>query len=169
VSAWLVDDVLAPLGDSFLELGCGAGRNLAALRVTRPDASLAGVEVNEQAAALAGAHAQITMGSVYEIDLWTGRPVDVVFTSGVLMHVPHDRVEEVVAAAHSVAARAVVHFELHGASHDFDFHRYPRDYASLYDRLGFTVDRYEVFANNDFRSAGVAPFFLHALLVSTRR
>jgi SAM-dependent methyltransferase len=168
VSAWLVDDVLAPLGDSFLELGCGAGRNLDALRAARPDANVAGVEVNEQAAALAGVRAQVTVGSLYEMDLWTGRPVDVVFTSGVLMHVPHNRVAEVVTAAKGIAARAVVHFELHGPSHEFDFHRYPRDYASLYERLGFTVDRYEVFLHKDFRSAALAPFH-HALLVSTRR
>lgn len=166
VSEWLVGDVLAPLGDSFLELGCGAGRNLAALRLARPDATLAGVEVNEQAAALAEAHAQVTVGSLYDVHRWTGRPVDVLFTSGVLMHVPHERVAEVVTAAHGAAARAVVHFELHGPSHGFDFHRYPRDYASLYEHLGLTVERYDVFPKSDFRSAEVAPFH-HALLVST--
>jgi len=81
------------------------------------------------------------------------------------MHVLHDRVEEIVAAANQVATRAVVHFELHGPAHDFDFHRYPRDYEGLYKKLGLPVERYEVFPVSDFRSTGVAPFH-HALLVT---
>lgn len=166
-SAWLAQDVLAALGDSFLELGCGAGRNLGALRAARPDAVLRGLEVNEAAASLARAHAEITLGSLYELSEWATTSVDVVFTSGVLMHVPHDEVERVVAAVQQAATRAVVHFELHGPSHRFDFHRYPRDYSAVYERLGTRADRYEIFSHRDYRSHGVAPFH-HALLVWTK-
>jgi len=167
VTSWLVDEVLAPLGDSFLEFGCGAGRNLAALRAAKPPAQLTGVEINEAAAALASAHAEVVLGSLYDIDQWV-EPVDVVYTSGVLMHVPHDRVADVVAMAHRVATRAVVHFELHGPAHNFDFHRYPRDYNALYEQLGLRVQLYEVFPPGDFRSAGLGGPFRHALLVSPK-
>jgi len=82
VSAWLAGEILAPLGDSFLELGCGAGRNLAALAQARPESNRAGVEVNEDAAAIASTHADVTMGSLYDTILWVGRSFEVVFTSG---------------------------------------------------------------------------------------
>lgn len=167
VSSWLSADVLLPLGHSFLELGCGAGRNLAALRGRDQDLTLAGVEVNEQAAGLARATsgATVTTGSLYDLSGVAADSFDVVFTCGVLMHIPHDRVGDVVSEMHRIALRAVVHFELHGPSHGFDFHRYPRDYSALYEALGIAGSRYDVFPHNDFRSQGVAPFH-HALLVA---
>jgi SAM-dependent methyltransferase len=164
VSNWLSADVLLPLGRSFLELGCGSGRNLAALRGYDEDLTLAGVEVNEQAAGIVKG-ATVTIGSLYDLSGVAANSFDVLFTCGVLMHVPHDRVSDVVSEMHRIALRAVVHFELHGPSHGFDFHRYPRDYRALYQGLGIAENRYDVFPHNDFRSQGVAPFH-HALLVA---
>jgi SAM-dependent methyltransferase len=170
VSGWLARDVLGPAGESFLELGCGAGRNLIALHEVDEDLHLAGIDLNKAAVAHARRFlpsADVGTGSLYDV---SGRPeasVDVVFTSGVLMHVPHDRVTGVVLEMHRIARRAVVHFELHGPSHDFDFHRYPRDYAELYSSLGLAA-QYEIFPHDDFRSRAVAPFH-HSLLVAPRR
>lgn len=167
VSSWLASEVLGPLGPSFLELGCGAGRNLAALSRQDGHLALAGIEVNASAAALARAAvpgADVSVGDLYDVGELPDGCADVVFTSGVLMHVPHDRVEWLVLEMRRLARRAVAHFELHGPSHGFDFHRYPRDYSALYARLGLRHE-YEVFPHGDFRSAGVSPFH-HALLVS---
>jgi SAM-dependent methyltransferase len=167
VSDWLSAEVLVPLGRSFLELGCGAGRNLASLRARDQDLELSGVEVNEQAAALArtASGARVETGSLYDLSSIRSASIDVVFTSGVLMHVPHDRVGDVVGEMHRIASRAVVSFELHGPSHEFDFHRYPRDYDALYASLGIAQTRYDIFPLDDFRSYGVAPFH-HALHVA---
>lgn len=172
VSEWLAREVLLPLGAgaSGLELGCGAGRNLRALAAVAPDAALHGLDVNEAAVEEARRNvprASIRTGSLYELGDVAADSVEVVFTSGVLMHVPGDDVEEVVRQMHRIAARAVVHFELHGPSHPFDFHRYPRDYAALYARLGLPVERYTVFPRGDHRST--SPSFHHALLVSSLR
>jgi SAM-dependent methyltransferase len=167
VSDWLARDVLGRAGESFLELGCGAGRNLIALHEVDEGFALAGIDVNEPALAHARRFlpsAEIESGSLYELGRKPEGSVDVVFTSGVLMHVPHDRVTGVVLEMHRIARRAVVHFELHGPSHDFDFHRYPRDYAELYSSLGVTAE-YEIFPHDDFRSKAVAPFH-HSLLVA---
>ena len=167
VSSWLVDDVLLPLGGSFLELGCGAGRNLAALRSRDQEITLAGIEINEPAAAIARSTsgAMVTANNLYDLSAFATDSFDVVFTSGVLMHIPHDRAKTVVSEMHRIASRAVVHFELDGPSHGFDFHRYPRNYTDLYKTLGIRQSRYDVFPHNDFRSMGVAPFH-HALLVA---
>jgi SAM-dependent methyltransferase len=144
-SAWLASEVLQPLGSSFLEVGCGAGRNLAQLQ-----GSIVGLDINAGAVALARErlpHADIRLGSLYDLDL---PQTDVVFTSGVLMHVPHSEVVEVVQRMVAQAARAVVHLELHGEAHGFDYHRYPRDYGRLYRSLGLDA-RYEVIPAGDGR------------------
>ncbi len=167
VSEWLAGEVLSPLGSSFFELGCGAGRNLSALRRRAPEAGLHGLDISGSAIRQAAQHlpdADLRVGSLYELESFADRSIDVVYTSGVLMHVPHDKVAGVVREIHRIAQVAIVHFELHGPSHGFDFHRYPRDYAALYRELGLPCE-YEVFPSDDYRSTGLASFS-HALVVS---
>lgn len=169
VSEWLADEVLLPLGGSFLEVGCGAGRNLRALDRERPGVELHGLDISRAAIRQAAYHlrcADLRVGSLYELEAFAERSIDVVYTSGVLMHVPHGEVAGVVREMHRIARLAVVHFELHGPSHRFDFHRYPRDYAVLYRELRLPCE-YEVFPPDDYRSTGLASFS-HALVVSRR-
>jgi hypothetical protein len=93
---------------------------------------------------------------------------DVILTSGFLMHLPPSNVADVVRATHARARLAVVHFELHGPSHAFDYHRYPRDYAKLYEELNLgEAISYEIFPATDYRSAGLG-HFNHALLVARK-
>jgi SAM-dependent methyltransferase len=167
VSEWLAGEVLATWGSSFLELACGAGRNLSALRRRLPEARLVGLDISRSAILQGSKHlpgADLRVQSLYELELFADASVEVVYTSGVLMHVPHDKVAGVVREMHRIARAAVVHFELHGPSHQFDFHRYPRDYAALYSELGLPCE-YEVFPSDDYRSTGLASFS-HALVVS---
>ncbi|MBM3673083.1 MAG: methyltransferase domain-containing protein [Actinobacteria bacterium] len=170
VSRWLAG-VLAPLGNSFLEIGCGAGRNLRALADVAPSANIAGIDVNESALSLARREvpsATLSASSLYALDDWGGASVDVVFTSGVLVHVPHTEVAGVVREMHRIASNAVVHFELHGPDHPYDYHRYPRDYGALHELLDLdTETTYEVFPRDDFRSMGTGSFWL-ALLVAVK-
>ncbi len=44
----LIEGLPVPAGGSVLELGCGTGRNLAALRRLRPDITLCGLDVSAQ-------------------------------------------------------------------------------------------------------------------------
>jgi len=112
--------------------------------------------------------ATVEVGSLYDLSGYADGSFDVVFTSGVLMHVPHDSVEATVREMHRLARRAVVHFELDGPSNSFDFHRYPRNYSALYQRLDMSVEvSYETFLPTDFRSMGTGSFSL-ALLVARK-
>jgi SAM-dependent methyltransferase len=173
-SRWLAENVLLPLAanGSILEVGCGAGRNLKALRDTDPGVSLSGLDISPAAIANAKHHvpsADLKVGSLYDLSQHADSSFDVVFTSGVLMHVPHDEVEATIREMHRLARRAVVHFELHGPSHSFDFHRYPRDYGQLYERMEVPADvSYETFPPPDFRSTGIALPFSHSLLVAKK-
>lgn len=175
VSEWLARDVFLPLRpSSILEIGCGSGRNLVYVGKYLPETEIMGIDINPKAVETAntelrGARASVRVGSVYELTEFADKSVDVVFSSGVLMHVPHDRVKGVVTEMHRIARRAVIHFELHGPAHHFDYHRYPRDYEQLYRELNLATIRvvYEVYPRPDFRGEGTSSFNL-ALLTSIK-
>ncbi len=170
VTDWLVAEILSSFdGASFLEVGCGAGRNLVSLRQHLSHAAVSGIEMNPEACRIArstlGADVPILNGSIYDMSrLFEDSSTDVVFTSGVLMHVPASRIRSVISQMHVLARRAVVHFELHGPPHSFDFHRYPRDYSELYREFGIPFSSYEVYERGDFRT-DTTDSFNHALLV----
>lgn len=75
---------------SVLELGTNRGLNLQALRALLPQAQLQGVELNGKACALARALnvAEIWEGSLFDYPVTAG--FDLVFTKGVLIHLPPD-------------------------------------------------------------------------------
>lgn len=80
---------------SVLELGANVGMNLRALRTLLPAASLEGVEINpaahEKLKAIEGVTAHL--GSIF--DYQQAIPVDLAFTSGVLIHINPDELPRV--------------------------------------------------------------------------
>lgn len=75
--------------ETIVELGCGTGSNLRALRHLLPAADLAGVEINEEAAAQASGSAAVYRDSI--LDWAPPREWDLAFTKGVLIHIaPED-------------------------------------------------------------------------------
>jgi len=73
---------------SILELGCGAGENLQALRQLYPAHHLEGVEINPKAVAIARGwgNAMIHEGSV--LDFQPTRKYDLVLSKGFCIHIP---------------------------------------------------------------------------------
>lgn len=69
-----------------LELGCGAGENLQALRQIYPGHHLEGVEINAKAASIARNHLHLVREHSI-LDYYTEEPFDLVFSKGVLIHV----------------------------------------------------------------------------------
>ena len=175
VSEWLARDIFKKLkGKTFLELGCGAGRNLLSLHKNIRDINTTGIDINSTAIKVAKKqlekyHSTLLCKSIYELGSFQDKSFDVVFTCGVLMHIPHDKVIDIVKQMHRIAKIAVVHFELDGPSHSFDYHRYPRDYRELYNQIKFNRKiTYQVFPPTDFRSNMTLPF-THALLISKHK
>lgn len=165
VSQWFARDVIAPLKPAHvLELGCGGGRNLLWIHRTLPQTVLHGIDINPQGVAtaksqLGDAGSNVRVGSLYELERFPSGSIDVVYTVGVLEHIPHERVRSVLREMSRIAGKAVVHFEVHGTSHRFDYHRYPRDYAALYRELGLgEPSSYEVYPRSDFRSRRASSF-----------
>lgn len=174
VSKWLADLLAQQYRpDSVLEVGCGAGRNLLALSERMPEAKVAGIEINPAAVGVAierlqGA-AEVRQGNLYaDLSRFEDGSFDVVFSCGVLMHVPHANLYGVLSQMHRIARKAVLHFELHGPSHAFDFHRYPRNYREAYLHSGIAARlSYEIFDPSDFRGKGTSSY-RHALLVANK-
>jgi SAM-dependent methyltransferase len=169
ISAWFADDVLRPLDpQSVLEVGCGGGRNLVYAHRALPATRMMGIDINPRAVQMAidqlGPGADVRQGSLYQLGQFADDSVDAVFSMGVLMHIAHDRVPEVVAQMQRIARLAVIHLECHGPSYGFDYHKYPRNYEELYRRIGGSIKaEYTVFPHADFRSRESAPFYMALL------
>ena len=149
---------------SVLELGANIGINLTALRTLLPHARLEGVEINENAyrhlAELDGVIAH--HGSV--LDYRQERPVDLAFTSGLLIHIEPGELLRVYATLYEASARYIAICEYYNPAPVEVVYRghaarlYKRDFAgellSLYPDLrlidyGFVYHRDPVFPGDD--------------------
>lgn len=170
-SKWLATLFNSHQIETVLEVGCGSGRNLHFIKSENPQIGVFGIDINETAVKIAKEQVadseNINVKSIYDLDDFADDSMDIVFTSGVLMHVPQDKIEYVIRQMHRISKKYVYHFELHGPEHHFDYHRYPRDYMSLYRRLNLNTElTYEVYPQGDFRTTG--PAYEHALLSSLK-
>ena len=98
----------------ILEVGCNRGHNLVALsEIFGPSTEIAGVEPNPHARALARAASPLTSilaGHAYELP-FRDRSFDLVFTWGVLIHVPLRSLGDALAEIHRVSAGYVLAVE----------------------------------------------------------
>ena len=101
----MLQHAIAPFPQSVLEVGCNLGRNLAALVQMVPEVHAVepNLEVMERARANpALARASIQAGTAFDLP-YEDRSIDLVFTSGVLIHVNPkdlpDAVDEIVRVA----------------------------------------------------------------------
>ncbi len=96
---------------SVCEIGANVGHNLRAIREFVP--SVHGCEPNKYARDIARETDRTVCGcSVYDLGIWHRRmKYDLVFTSGVLIHVPPERLNEALTNIHSVAARHILAVE----------------------------------------------------------
>ncbi len=135
---------------SILEVGCNLGSKLGAWLTALPGVSISGVEPNAEAVAKAAAIPgvnKVVQGDAYKIP-FGDESFDLVFTSGVLMHVPTERIDEAAKEIVRVAKRYVLAIEqrsvgeqeiqpkFRGIPHMW----FSRDYTKLYgkfDELAF--------------------------------
>lgn len=101
---------------SILELGANVGINLHALRLLNPHALMTGVEINPEAAELLRQWGQ---AQVVEASLFDFKPEqrwDLVFTSGVLIHLHPDKLPEAYDLMATASARFVCMVEYYNPS-----------------------------------------------------
>ena len=150
----------------ILELGCGSGRNLSYLASYFPQAEIIGLDIN--AAALKHGelprNVRFIQTDVLTHDLSEYKSVDVVLTAGLLMHLNHSDFPSLLKNI-VTNFQNLVFWELHGESHSWDFHRYPRDYQAVLLDSDIGVNDYKIFYKHPIRSLGLTESFAHSLLV----
>jgi pseudaminic acid biosynthesis-associated methylase len=80
---------------SVLELGANRGHNLSILHHLKPDLEITGVEVNKKACKEMAAHGGIEPVCCSTQDFEPSKQYDLVFTCGVLIHLPPEDLPEV--------------------------------------------------------------------------
>jgi hypothetical protein len=128
----------APFTWSILELGANCGRNLDYFKKAGWK-NVAGIELNEDA--IRNAHTYypdvahtIRMGLIQEL-LPDWEPVDIIFTSVVLMHIPwHD--DWVLDAIASKAQKLIMTTEIENSSHPPGL-KFQRNYREEFEKRGF--------------------------------
>lgn len=96
-----------------LEVGCNRGHNLVALAEVLGGSDLVGIEPNEHALALARKstiHAGFLQGTVFDLP-FKDRSFDLVFTAGVLIHVPAADLPAALKELHRVSRRYLLAIE----------------------------------------------------------
>lgn len=129
---------------SALEIGCNRGHNLVALRdILGPESTVAGVEPQEYARSFASRDCpdgDVRDGSVYSVP-FGDETFDLVLTSGVLIHVPLDRLDEALAEVHRVSRRYILAIEYFAEEETTIGYRghsdllWKRDFGAHYQRL----------------------------------
>lgn len=132
--------------ETVLEVGCNAGWNLRALRALDPRLFLAGVDVNQNAlqeakeagftvAAMAAADVGDTFEDAY----------DLVFTAGVLIHIPSMQLKRVMSSIMKASHRYVLAVEYAAAEETEIVYRgqhdllWKRPFGRLYELLGLKM------------------------------
>jgi spore coat polysaccharide biosynthesis protein SpsF len=136
--------------ESVLELGANVGLNLRAIRVLNPDAELAGVEINPDAAEKLAEIEGCEVHHASILDWKPPRTYDLVFTSGVLIHVNPDRLTDVYDLMAASAARFVMMAEYYNPTPVAVEYRGHSDRLFKRDFAGEFLDRHTDFVLDDY-------------------
>lgn len=132
---------------SFLEVGCNAGWNMQAIRKVNSDVAITGIDVNETALLkAAGEGFDVEKISATEIIETFGHDcARMVFTAGVLIHVPPDAIDDVMAQIAIAATDFVLAVEYASDKEEAIEYRgnvdmlWRRPYGEMYQALGFNL------------------------------
>jgi pseudaminic acid biosynthesis-associated methylase len=136
--------------NTVLEVGCNAGWNLLAILEVDASIDCHGVDINAGAVNEAreqGITAEV--GSALEIASKFGHEsMDVVFTAGVLIHVPPDDLKRVMQQIIDTSVKYIIAVEYHAKDEEEVEYRghsgklWKRDYGKLYQDMGCTLISY---------------------------
>lgn len=100
---------------SIYEVGVNSGRNLDYILRYSPDKIVGGIDINKDAIALAKENlpdAHLECGSIYNLDI--DKKYDIVFTSGLLLHIFPEDVKNVIYNCIKKSNKYVMHMETQG-------------------------------------------------------
>lgn len=141
------DDIIMWTGArSALEVGCNAGWNLQALNSIDPSMELTGVDVNLSALAEAAASGyEVHELSASEVGKEFPAHADLVFTAGVLIHIPTEQLSEVMDGIIAASTQYVLAIEYASETEEAIDYRgnserlWRRPFGKLYEDKGLTL------------------------------
>lgn len=96
-----------PMANTALELGANTGINLDALRIAAPGIHTTGLEVNKESCAIMAAKGHEAIQGTIQ-NFIAPRKYGIVFTRGVLIHLPEDVLVETYRLMHDATAKYIV-------------------------------------------------------------
>ena len=138
---FIVDEIVKLNPTSILEIGCGYGANLKPLKARLPNSFIVGLDISTTQ--LAKAKEYIGNDSVYLLHMNASEGLlfpdgyfDLVFTAGVLMHVPHHKVNKIRNEMIRLSSTYILHDENTKAGQYIEF---AYDHEEYYRKLGFEI------------------------------
>lgn len=148
---WFVETLEKFRFGSIYEIGCNSGRNLWEIKKAYPDKLVGGIDINKKAIDFAKKkmpYGIFYTGNIHEMS--TEDKYDVIFTSGVLLHIPPKDVKSILNRCIQKANKYILHMETNGEScvingpkelkpikKTSDKLRCIHNYAKLYEELGY--------------------------------
>lgn|SRR5574337_185596 len=151
-SKWFVDQLKNYQFNSIFEIGYFSGRNLKYIGDAYPEVSIGGLEINKKAVDFAKARLpkadlmHMNLHDMYNIK----SKYDVVFTSGVLIHVPPDEITNVALKCLDLSSGYVMHIETIGKSEVAAGPKHLNPTYKVSDQLQWNVDLISVYRNIGF-------------------
>jgi ubiquinone/menaquinone biosynthesis C-methylase UbiE len=138
---FIVDEIVKLNPISILEIGCGYGANLKPLKARLPDSHIVGVDISSTQLANAKEYIGNDSVELHHLDASEGLPFtdeyfDLVFTAGVLMHVPHRKVNKIRNEMIRLSSTYILHDESTKAGQYIEF---TYDHEAYYRKLGFEI------------------------------
>lgn len=139
-STWLAERIAAYRPTSVLEVGCGYGKQLKAIRQLLPDVPLSGIDFSPSQLAMAERY----LDGVDGVTLFQGSgdalpfpdgSFDLVLTSAVILHNPPEVADRIRREVLRVARR----FAAHNEDTDVSYNRYGYDTAAWYREAGIAL------------------------------
>lgn len=132
---------------TVLEVGCNRGHNLAAIQMVDTSIDCHGIDVNVQAVNEARSNGiTAEVGSALEIASKFGHEsMDLVFTSGVLIHIPPDSIQRVMQAIVDTSAKYVLAIEYDAEKEEEVEYRghagklWKRPFGKMYEAMGLKL------------------------------
>lgn len=136
----ILNHAVTPTPSSVLEIGCNIGRNLIAL--SRFIENIHGVEPNDKAFSLAKHNYELAHAVIHHADgfnlPYKNNSIDLVFTSGVLIHVDPSDLDKMINEIYRVSSNYIVCIEYfshkleHVKYHGHDGYLFKRDFGKYY-------------------------------------
>jgi hypothetical protein len=115
-SQWFVEQLKSYQFNSIFEVGFFSGRNLKYIQDAFANVSICGIDVNKEAVEFA--REKLPKADLSELDINNLNEVDsmfdIVFTSGVLIHIPPENLKESITKMMKKASKYIMHIESMG-------------------------------------------------------